>query len=311
MSMPQTIIGVDVSESWIDAYHLSDGRHERIGMTRAALARFARDAKGALVVLEASGACERPLLAALTRAGTDHVRVNPGRARDFARASGQLAKTDRADAEVLARMGAALGLKPQAAQPEHQQRLAGLVARREDVVAMITAEGNRTRRVSDAFVRKDIAASIRALRARLKAIADEIARLIAAVPDLAQAQARLTSMPGIGPVTAATILARLPELGQLDRRQIASLAGLAPRARDSGIFRGKRTICGGRADVRRSLYIAAFVASRCDPSLRAFRNRLEANGKPAKAAIIATARKLLTILNAMFKTGTGYRSTTT
>lgn len=309
MNMPQTIIGVDVSESWIDVCHLPTGQQERIGMTKTALARFARKAKGALVVLEASGACERPLLAALARAGTDHVRVNPGRARDFARASGQLAKTDQVDAQVLARMGAALQLKPQPAAPEHQQILAERVARREDIVKMITAETNRARRVSDPVVRRDIATVRHALKARLNAIEAGIARLIDAVPELAEARDRLISVPGIGPVIAATILARLPELGQLDRREIASLAGLAPRARDSGIMRGKRCIWGGRAELRRTLYLAGFVASRHDPTLKAFRTRLEAAGKSPKAAITATARKLVTILNAMFKTQQSYRAT--
>ena len=310
MTLPQTIIGVDVSESWIDVYHLTDGRHDRISMTAAALGRFARKARGALVVLEASGACERPLLAALARAGTAHVRVNPGRARDFARASGQLAKTDRVDAQVLARMGAALQLKPQPVPLEHQQTLAERVARREDIVKMITAETNRARRVSDPVVRRDIATVRRALKARLKAVEAGIARLIDAVPELAEARDRLTSVPGIGPVIAATILARLPELGQLGRREIASLAGLAPRARDSGIMRGRRTIWGGRADLRRSLWLASFVASRHDPTLKAFRARLEAAGKPPKAAITACARKLVTILNAMFKTQQSYRALT-
>jgi transposase len=307
MSMPQTIIGVDVSESWIDVFHLATGQQERIGVTKTALARFARVAKGALVVLEATGGCERPLMAALAKAGTAHVRVNPGRARDFARASGQLAKTDQVDAEVLARMGVALALKPQLAPKDHQQTLAERVARREDIVKMITAETNRARRVSDPVVRRDIATVRRALKVRLKAIEASIARLIEAVPALAEGRDRLLSVPGIGPVIAATILARLPELGHLDRREIASLAGLAPRARDSGIMRGRRTIWGGRAELRRTLYLAGFIASRFDPTLKAFRQRLQAAGKPPKAAITATARKLVTILNAMFKTGQDYR----
>lgn len=310
MTMPQTFIGVDVSEGWIDVYHLASGRRERILKGGRGYLRFARQAEGALVVFEATGGCEATLMAALARVGTAHVRVNPARARHFARASGQLAKTDRVDAEMLARMGAALQLAPMPAAPEGQRRLAETVARREDITAMITAEANRARRVTDAFVRRDIAAAIRALKARLKAIELRIATLVAASPALAEACNRLRSVPGIGPVLAPTILARLPELGQIDRRKIASLAGLAPRARDSGLLRGTRSVWGGRTELRRPLYLAAFSASRFDPALKAFRTRLEAAGKPPKLAILACARKLLTILNAMIRDAKDYTKQT-
>jgi transposase len=289
----QDCIGVDIAKGWIDVFHLSTNRHERIITTKQALARFAKAAKGGLVVLEASGGHERPLTEALTRSGTDYARVNPRQAREFARAMGQLAKTDRVDAEILARMGRALELAP--------TRPADLVARRGDLVAMIGAERNRAGTTRDVWIARQIARLIKGLQDHLAAIDARIAAHVAAEETLAAQGRRLSSVPGIGPTLSAVLLARLPELGRMDHRKIASLAGLAPHACDSGLSRGKRHIWGGRADVRRALYLAAFIASRRDPVLKAFRTRLQDAGKPVKLAITACARKLLTILNAMIR----------
>jgi transposase len=245
---------------------------------------------------------------ALAEAGVAFARVNPRQAREFARASGRLAKTDRVDAAMLAEMGRALRLKPSPPRAQERVRLAELMARRDDLSDMRQREANRLKQARDAWVRKDIKAMLRVLERRLARIEAEISAQIEAHEVLARDAARLQSMPGIGPILAASLVARLPELGRLDRRAIASLAGLAPHACDSGVFRGKRRVWGGRAEVRRSLYLAGFIASRYDPRLRAFRTRLEAAGKPPKVAIVAVARKLLTILNAMFRDDKDYRS---
>lgn len=306
--MTHDIIGVDIAKDWIDIHHLSDGQSKRLATTRSALARFATEARGALVVFEASGGYERPLTEALSTAGGAFARVNPRQAREFARATGRLAKTDRVDAAMLAEMGRALRLKPSPVRAPERVRLADLMARRDDLSDMLRREANRIKQARDAWIKNDIKTMLRVLERRLVRVEAEISAQIEAHEVLARAAARLQSMPGIGPILAASLVARLPELGRLDRRAIASLAGLAPHACDSGVFRGKRRVWGGRAEVRRSLYLAGFIASRYDPRLRAFRTRLEAAGKPAKVAIVAVARKLLTILNAMFRDGNNYRS---
>lgn len=306
MTLPQDFIGVDIAKDWIDIFRLSTGLRERIATAGPALARFARTARGALVVLEASGGYERPLAQALARAGVDYARVNPRQAREFARATGRLAKTDRVDAELLARMGRALELAPTPPLDANRARLAALVARRDDLVAMIRSEKNRARQVDDRWITREIDRLLKVLKKHLAAIEAEIETLLAADAELSAQSLRLRAVPGIGPAVSAVLLARLPELGQLSRRQIASLAGLAPHADDSGLRRGKRRIWGGRADLRRALYLAAFIASRYDPTFKAFRQRLQEAGKPVKLVITACARKLLTILNAMFRDKANY-----
>jgi transposase len=308
MTMPQTFVGVDVSKHWIDAHHLSTGRGERVAAAPAALRAFAASLGGdAFVVCEASGGYERPLTDALAAAGVAHARVNPRQAREFARASGRLAKTDRVDAAMLAEMGRALRLRPEPPPDPARRRLAALVARRDDLQAAITREKQRLPRTEDGFLRRAIAALLRVLARHRAALEAEIAAQIAADRSLAERTALLRTAPGVGPATAAVLVARLPELGRLDRRAIAALAGLAPQARDSGGRRGRRCIWGGRREVRRALYLAAFVASRHDPELRAVRDRLRAAGKPFKLAIVALARKLLTRLNAMLRDQTAWR----
>ena len=310
MTLPQDVIGVDIAKGWIDTFTLSTSRHEPIDTTKAALARFARAAKGALVVCEASGGYERPLTEALATAGVACARVNPRQAREFARATGRLAKTTSVDVGVLARMGRALELAPTPPQDPDRARLSDLVARRDALAATIRAEKNRAGTARDPWLLREIAALVEVVQAHLNAVEAVIAALIDTRDRLAAAARRLRSAPGIGPALAAVLIARLPELGQLDHRRIASLAGLAPHASDSGLRRGKRRIWGGRADVRRALYIAGFIASRHDATLKAFRQRLEAAGKPAKVAITACARKLLTILNAMVRNNQDYRKHT-
>lgn len=301
MTLPQDVIGVDIAKDWIDVFFLSARRAERVPMATAELRAFAARARGALVVFEASGGYEHPLAEALDAADVTYARVNPRQAREFARATGRLAKTDRVDARVLAEMGRALALRPTPPADPGRARLAGLMGRRDDLGAMLRAEMARLRQARDASVRRDIGSMITLLRRRIGKLEAEIAAVIGADEALSDRSRLLRTMPGVGPLLAASLLARLPELGRLDRRAIASLAGLAPHACDSGRFRGKRRIWGGRAEVRRTLYLAGFIASRYDPALRAFRRKLQEAGKPAKLAIVACARKLLTVLNAMLR----------
>ena len=301
MTLPQDVIGVDIAKDWIDVFFLSARRAERVPMATAELRAFAARARGALVVFEDSGGDEHPLAEALDAADVTYARVNPRQAREFARATGRLAKTDRVDARVLAEMGRALALRPTPPADPGRARLAGLMGRRDDLGAMLRAEMARLRQARDASVRRDIGSMIALLRRRIGKLEAEIAAVIGADEALSDRSRLLRTMPGVGPLLAASLLARLPELGRLDRRAIASLAGLAPHACDSGRFRGKRRIWGGRAEVRRTLYLAGFIASRYDPALRAFRRKLQEAGKPVKLAIVACARKLLTVLNAMLR----------
>jgi transposase len=305
--MPEKVIGVDVAKSWIDVCG-PEGREERIAMEPARLGRFARAAAraGALVVFEASGGYDRRLRAALEAAGTAHARVNPAQARQFARATGRLAKTDRVDARLLADMGRRLELTPAVPLPPERQALQALVTRRRQLVDMRKAETTRLKQTADAFARRSIEGHLRRLEREVAAFDAEIAARVAAAPDLRDGARRMRTAPGVGPVVAATLLAEMPELGRLDRRKVAALAGLAPVARDSGTRRGPRAIAGGRPLVRSLLYLAALQASRRDPGLAAFRARLLAAGKTPKQAIIAVARKLLVILNAMFRTGSDF-----
>lgn len=214
---------------------------------------------------------------------------------------GKLAKTDRVDAMVLAEMGQKLGLKPTPPADPERVRLSDLVARRGAIGGMIRADRNRAGTTRDASLSREIALLFKVLEDHLAAVQAAIARLVAPSARLSSEARRLRTVSGIGPALVAVILARLPERGQLDAKRIAALAGLAPQACESGLHRGKRRIWGGRADVRRALSLAGFIASRFDPTIQAFRTRLQAAGKPPKLAISACARKLLTILNAMIR----------
>ncbi len=256
-----------------------------------------------------TGGYERAATVALTAAGLPAVVVNARQIRDFARSTGQLAKTDRLDAAVLALFAERVqpALRPLADGATTE--LADLVTRRRQLQDMLTQEKNRLG-LARARVRRDVQAHIRWLEKRVKETDDDLRQAIEASPVWRVKEDLLRSVPGIGPVVARTLLALLPELGQLDRKQIAALVGVAPLARDSGQWRGRRVIWGGRATVRRVLYMAALVASRRNPVLRAFYTRLCDAGKPAKVALVACMRKLLTILNAMLATGTPWQPAT-
>lgn len=304
--MTENVIGVDIAKDWIDVHDLTSGKDKRIETAKPALRRFAQASVGALVVFEASGGYERPLMEALEAAGTAYARVNPRQAREFARATGCLAKTDKVDAALIARMGAALGVKPGLKRNPAVDRLAMLAARRDSLVEQRKQEKQRLHQATDKYIRSDIASHIALLTRRVEKIEAEIKAHIAAHEALAGRDRQLQSAPGVGKTVAATLIAKLPELGSLDRRAIANLAGLAPHACDSGQMRGKRMVWGGRADVRRALYAAAFIASRRNPELKAYREKLESAGKPFKVAIIAAARRLLVQLNCMIRENRNY-----
>lgn len=309
--MPHFIIGVDVSKDWIDIYDAQEGAR-RIDVKPRALAGFARRASkaGAFVVFEATGGYDAPLREALERAGVAFHRANPARSRDFARATGLLAKTDRVDARLLAEMGARLDLAPTEPRPAEERALLALLTRRRQLVAMRKQERTRLLQTGDREMRTMIKRHLTHLGAQIARLEARIAEAVEASEELGRRASRLRSAPGVGPAIAGTLLVELPELGRLDRRKIAALAGLAPVARDSGQRSGPRRIAGGRPVARSMLYLAGFSASRCDPRFKAMRARLQARGKGLKQAIVAVARALLVTLNAMLRDGRDYEPTT-
>jgi transposase len=301
---PTRVVGIDVSARRLDLTSWPDGAQWQavnaatpeagLAPVVAAVVACAPD----LVVLEATGGYEQPLVAALQAAGVAVHVANPRQVRHFARATGRLAKTDALDARVLAQFGAALA--PPAATPlsAARQGLRALVRRRRQVLAMLVAETNHRRR-APAELHDGIERHCAFLRAERAALDRQIAAAIAADPDLAAQAALLQTAPGVAPVVAATLLAELAELGTLDRRRIAALAGVAPFNRDSGQARGRRQCWGGRAGLRAVLYLAARTAARCHPTFATVYDRLRAAGKPDKVALVAVMRKLLTVLTAM------------
>jgi len=255
-----------------------------------------------LVVLEATGGYEAPVAAALAAAGLAVAVVNPRQVRDFAKATGLRAKTDRLDAAVLARFAERVQPAPRPLPDATSTTLAALVTRRRQLLAMHTAETNRlhleSRRTTPA-VRRSLEQSVAWLAAQLAEVEHDLDDTVQQSPLWRAQEELLRSVPGIGPVSARTLLAELPELGRLDRRQIAALVGVAPMAHDSGQYRGRRLIVGGRGPVRHTLYMATLAATRCNPPIRQFYQRLRARGKPGKVALVACMRKLLVMLNAM------------
>jgi len=300
--MPQIIIGCDLSRSWLDVHALPAGKALRVANTQAGIAAWlANLGPGTLVVFEATSGCDRALIEALSASDIAYVRVNPRQAREFARAIGVLAKTDRVDARLLAQMGRTL--EPEATTPPSPERvrLADLLRRRRQLVEMRKAEKVRRHDAGQPDILAGIEAMIAHFTRLIEALDQQISDLIAQSPELAEQARLLSAVPGIGPTVLATLLGELPELGTRCRRRIASLAGLAPHARESGNWRGKRRIWGGRRKVRETLYMAALTAVRRIPQLIAMRERMKAAGKAPKTILIAAARQLLVILNAMMR----------
>lgn len=275
-------------------------RFERIAGFDA-LAAFVAPFAPKLIVLEATGGYEAAVAAALATAGLPLAIVNPRQARDFARATGKLAKTDKIDAAALAHFAEAVHPEPQLLPDEQARELKELVARRRQLVDMLVAEQNRLRMASSSRLRRNLRDHVEWLKKQIKDHDGEIHKAVRNTPLWREKDDLLQSVPGIGPVASSMLLASLRELGTLDRRQIAALVGVAPLNRDSGKMRGKRSIWGGRADVRAVLFMAASVAVRYNPRLSEMYNRLKSAGKQHKVALIACARKLLTIANAMLR----------
>jgi transposase len=260
-----------------------------------------------LVILEATGGFERGVVGALAGAGLAVVVVNPRQVRDFARATGRLAKTDKIDAYVLARFAEAVRPNPRPLPDGEIRALQGILARRRQLLGMLTAENNRLPTATKP-VAKRIAAHIRWLEKELSRTDGDLDEAIKSSPALSENEALLRSVPGVGPVLARTLLAEVPELGTLTHKRLAALIGIAPLNRDSGTLRGRRSIWGGRAEVRAALYMGALVAARRNPAIKEFYERLLAAGKPKKVALVACMRKLLSILNAVLKHHTPWRS---
>ena len=301
---PQSVyVGIDVAKATLDvAVHPTGARWTTTHTERevAGLVPRLTPLQPALVVLEATGGLEGPLAGALAAAGLPVVVVNPRQVRDFAKATGLLAKTDALDAAVLAHFAAAVRPTPRPLPDAATQTLAALVTRRRQLVEMLTAERNRLGSAPRAL-RAEIQAHITWLKRRLGRLDDDLNEAIRTSPVWRAQDDLLQSVPGVGPVLSRTLLASLPELGRLNRKAIAALVGVAPLNRDSGTFRGRRMIWGGRAAVRAVLYMGTLVAVRHNPVLRAFYQRLRGVGKLPKVALTACMRKLLTILNAMMK----------
>ncbi len=310
MTGTETFVGIDVSKGRYDAAALPSG--ERIGVVAAdlhSLVSWLRKREPTMVVLEATGGYERELATALAVEGFAVAVVNPRQVRDYARATGRLAKTDAIDAAVLAAFAQAVRPEPRPLRDEEAEALRSLVVRRRQLIEMRKAETNRLEN-ADPAVRIGLERHIAWLQGEIDGADHDLDRMIKASPVWREHEALLRSAPGVGPVLAATLLGEMPELGTLDRRQIAALAGLAPFNRDSGKLKGRRAVWGGRSGVRTALYMATLSGIRFNPVLKSTYDRLRQAGKPAKVALVACMRKLLTILNAMLKTNTLWTATT-
>jgi transposase len=301
--------GIDVSKTALDVALRPEGSSWRCANDEAGIADLVgrlQPLGPQLIVLEATGGLERLVVAALALAGLPVAVVNPRHVRDFAKASGRLAKTDALDAAALAHFAAALQPEPRPLPDAQEQALAALVERRRQVVGMLTAEKNRFQQALPA-VRAKVAAHIAWLEQALAELDAELDQLLRASPLWRERDQLLRSVPGVGPTVALTLLAHLPELGHGSVKHVATLVGLAPLNRDSGAWRGSRAIWGGRRHVRAALYMAALVGVRHNPVLRAFYQQLLARGKPKKVALIACMHKLLTILHAVLRHHTPWR----
>lgn len=303
-------VGIDVALVKLDVAIHPSGEIWQVDHTGEGLRELAARLKTVapqLVLLEATGGMEMEVTATLVTAGLPVVVVNPRQVRDFARATGKLAKTDTLDALVLAHFAAAVQPPVRPLADAALQGLQAVVLRRQQLVEMLTAEKNRLRTTAPAL-RSRVAAHIRWLEQELKTLDQDVQSTVRKSPVWRERDNLLQSIPGVGQVLSATLLASLPELGTLNRKQIAALVGVAPFNQDSGAFRGKRRVWGGRAAVRATLYMGTLVSTRHNPAIRTFYLRLCAAGKPKKVALTACMRKLLTILNAMFKRQTYWQA---
>lgn len=308
--MDTIVVGIDVSNDRLDVHVRPAGSVLSFGRDAAGIEALVGELSGvapSVIAVEATGGFETVVVASLVAAGLPVVVVNPAQVRAFAIALGQRAKTDPIDAQVIAHFAEAT--KPQVRElPDAATlALADLVARRRQIIQMIVAERAREKRAS-ARARKSIVRLLKTLQSELSALDADIDESVRGSAIWREKEDLLASVPGVGPTIARTMLAEMPELGSLDRRQIAALAGLAPFTRQSGKWRGKSFISGGRASVRAILFMGAMTAMRWNPALRTFHQRLRSAGKPKMVALIAVARKLLTILNAILRDKTKWQN---
>lgn len=300
---PRVRVGIDVSKRTLDVCLLPEGETFTVANDQEGLDALLARIEGAgveLVVLEATGRYERLAATSIAAAGIPVAVVNPRQARDFAKAIGKLAKTDKIDAFVLARFAEAVGPSPSAIPDEEAQHLQYILARRRQLLCMLTAEKNRLQMAPPAFKGR-VEAHMRWLEKEIGRTDRALEEAVEASATLRENEALLRSVPGVGRVLSRTLLAELPELGTLTHRRLCALVGVAPFNRDSGQRRGKREVWGGRAPVRAALYMGTLVATRHNPVLREFYERLLAAGKPKKVALVACMRKLLSILNALMR----------
>lgn len=304
-------VGIDIAKAKFDVCILPVGKSLVLSYDSEGIARLLTELAGheCVIVIEATGKLERRLAAELVTAGHRTAIVNPRQARDFAHGLGIRAKNDPIDARSLAIYAQHVTLRYFEKPSEKHEELAALIARRRQVLALQTAESNRLEQSTVKLATKSIRHVLDLLRKELKTLDAEIVRLIESHDDWRNTAELLQSVPGVGPGTSASLVAELPELGKLNRQQIAALAGLAPFNRDSGQFRGQRSIWGGRQAVRVALYMAAFNAKRCNPVIRAFAERLRRAGKRPKVILTACMRKLLVILNTMVRNQTTWKAT--
>jgi transposase len=302
-------IGIDVCKLYLDVFDSASGRTERLVNTQEALAPLLAhwQKAGVFVLFEATGRYDAVLRGSLATASIRFARVNPARAREFARAMGTLAKTDKIDARMLAAMAQCLAPEPSPADDRERQVLALAHKRRDQLVHMRQQERTRHSECSDPALRADIAQHLQWLNARIAQWDEQIRHLLARSDQLARIARLLRSVPGIGPVAATTLIALMPELGSVQPKKVTALAGLAPFNLDSGQFRGVRKIKAGRKRVRDALYMAAVAAARSHPRFKTFYRRLRDAGKPAKLALIAVARKLLVTANAILRDNVAFQ----
>jgi transposase len=302
--MEPIYVGIDVAKDRLDVHVRPDGEAfavARDGEGLAALVERLAALDPALIVLEATGGFETTVAAAIGAAQLPLAVVNPRQIRDFARATGRLAKTDALDAAAIARFAEAIRPEPRPLPDAQARALGELVTRRRQLIAMIVAETHRKRQLSQRRLLRGIDRHLAALQKDLSAIEGDIGEMIRGSPLWREKEDLLKSVPGIGDATARVLISELPELGQIDRRSLAALAGLAPMNRDSGKMRGRRRIRGGRATVRTALYMATLSAIRCNPAIKPYYVHLRAAGKTGKQALVACMRKLLVILNAILR----------
>lgn len=308
---PFVACGIDVSQDFLDVGLWPAAVHQRFPYDPNGLVQvltFLQQQQPQVIVIEATGGIEQPLVAELQAVAAPVVVVNPRQPRDFARALGLLAKTDRLDALILARFGHATQPEIRPLPDATQRMFQEVVARRRQLIQMKVAETNRLRRTKTPKIQQSLQAILAAIKLQLQDLDRELDELIQASPAWRKTEQLIRDVPGLGPVVARTVIAALPEAGKLARGPIAALVGVAPFNRDSGKFRGRRMISGGRSEVRNVIYMAAITASRCNPVIKPFYERLLQAGKPKKLALTACLRKLVVIINAILRTKTPWNA---